>query len=94
MYVFQILNRSKGPAVWGYRAQIDRDLYKQYLQKELFTNTPNLDIFVGAVEDLIIENPTTNINNETMFNCSGIILSKCLLIVLRETIILLEGNFR
>lgn len=74
----QVLNRSKGPAVWGYRAQIDRDLYKQHLQKELFTNTPNLDVVVGAVEDLIVENPTTDNNNKTIFNCSGIILSKCL----------------
>lgn len=50
----QVLNRSKGPAVWGPRAQIDRDLYKKHLQAELF-NTPNLQILAAAVEDLIVE---------------------------------------
>lgn len=62
-----MLNRKKGPAVWGYRAQIDRDLYKQHLQEELFNNTPNLDVLVASVEDLIVENLSTTC-------CSGIIL--------------------
>lgn len=64
--------------MWGYRAQIDRDLYKQNMQTELFTKTPNLDLLVAPVEDLIIENPTTNINNQSVVDCSGIILSKLL----------------
>lgn len=73
---YKVLNRSKGPAVWGYRAQIDRDLYKQHLQNELLRNTPNLEVLVAAVEDLIIDNPITGANNQTVYNCSGIILSK------------------
>lgn len=51
---FQILNKGKGPAVWGYRAQIDRSLYKMELQKELF-QTKNLYIKEASVEDLILE---------------------------------------
>lgn len=73
-----MLNTRKGPAVWGLRAQIDRDLYKKYIQQELFDNTPNLDIIETSVEDLIIENVTVNDCHETIVDCCGIILSKSL----------------
>jgi tRNA uridine 5-carboxymethylaminomethyl modification enzyme len=51
---FRMLNRSKGPAVRGPRAQIDRKLYRQAMQAELAA-TPNLDIVAEAVEDLVLE---------------------------------------
>jgi len=50
---FRMLNRSKGPAVRGPRSQIDRKLYRQAMQAELFS-TPNLTIMPIAVEDLIV----------------------------------------
>ena len=51
---FRMLNRSKGPAVRGPRAQIDRKLYRQAMQAELAA-TPNLEIIAEAVEDLVLE---------------------------------------
>ncbi|XP_033627769.1 protein MTO1 homolog, mitochondrial-like [Asterias rubens] len=49
---FKVLNRRKGPAVWGLRAQIDRDLYRRHMQEEIL-NTPNLTVKASPVEDLI-----------------------------------------
>ena len=51
---FRMLNRSKGPAVRGPRAQIDRKLYREAMQAALAAQ-PNLDIVADAVEDLIVE---------------------------------------
>jgi tRNA uridine 5-carboxymethylaminomethyl modification enzyme len=51
---FRMLNRSKGPAVRGPRAQIDRKLYRQAMQAELAAQA-NLEIIADAVEDLVVE---------------------------------------
>ena len=51
---FRMLNRSKGAAVRGPRAQIDRKLYRQAMQAEL-AETANLTILAEAVEDLLVE---------------------------------------
>ena len=51
---FRMLNRSKGPAVWGPRAQIDRSLYRQAMQAEL-SDYPNLTIIEDGAEDLTLE---------------------------------------
>ena len=51
---FRLLNRSKGPAVRGPRAQIDRRLYRDAMQAEL-AGTANLTIVADAAEDLIVE---------------------------------------
>ncbi|KAI8081425.1 glucose inhibited division protein A-domain-containing protein [Halteromyces radiatus] len=56
---FKVLNRSKGPAVYGPRAQIDRALYKQHLQAYL-KDYPNLTIKSGSVADLVLENNNTH----------------------------------
>jgi tRNA uridine 5-carboxymethylaminomethyl modification enzyme len=51
---FRILNGSKGPAVRATRAQADRVLYKAAMRRRL-ENQPNLWLFQGACDDLIVE---------------------------------------
>jgi tRNA uridine 5-carboxymethylaminomethyl modification enzyme len=51
---FRLLNRSKGAAVRGPRAQSDRKLYKAAIQA-LLRSQSNLTIAAGAVEDLMFD---------------------------------------
>jgi len=50
---FRLLNRRKGPAVRGPRAQIDRKAYRDLMQAEL-SGKENLDILEAEVDDLIV----------------------------------------
>ncbi|MEJ0027791.1 MAG: tRNA uridine-5-carboxymethylaminomethyl(34) synthesis enzyme MnmG [Rhizomicrobium sp.] len=51
---FLVLNRRKGPAVRGPRAQADRKLYRRAMQRAL-AETANLTVLAAAAEDLLIE---------------------------------------
>lgn len=49
---FRVLNRRKGPAVWGPRAQIDREIYKKEMRAEILA-TPGLGVLQGKVADIV-----------------------------------------
>jgi tRNA uridine 5-carboxymethylaminomethyl modification enzyme len=50
---FRVLNRRKGPAVRGPRAQADRKLYANAMQRAI-SATPNLAVIEAEADDLII----------------------------------------
>ena len=49
---FRMLNRRKGPAVRGPRAQTDRSLYRAAMQEEV-NGTQGLSVLEGAVDDIL-----------------------------------------
>jgi tRNA uridine 5-carboxymethylaminomethyl modification enzyme len=51
---FKILNRSRGPAVWGPRAQCDKPAYSR-LAREALSATPNLTLREGMADEFWVE---------------------------------------
>lgn len=68
---FKILNRVKGPAVWGPRAQIDRDLYQKHMREELLSY-PNLSVVAGSVSDIVVDDNVTDPNGATKSRIRGV----------------------
>lgn len=50
---FRLLNRRKGPAVQGPRAQADRKIYREEMQREM-RDCPNLTIIEGEAADFLM----------------------------------------
>lgn len=74
---YKMLNESKGPAVWGPRAQADRKLYKKFMYKALI-NQPNLTILYASVENIEVRNYKVTalyLNDGARIECQKIILT-------------------
>ena len=74
---FRVLNKRKGPAVQGPRAQIDRSLYLHNMQDEIL-NYKNLEVYEGMVEDLLVQKGKINgvlCNNGKSFKSDSVVLT-------------------
>uniref|UniRef100_A0A8C8C8D3 5-taurinomethyluridine-[tRNA] synthase subunit MTO1, mitochondrial n=1 Tax=Oncorhynchus tshawytscha TaxID=74940 RepID=A0A8C8C8D3_ONCTS len=87
---FSILNRSKGPAVWGPRAQLDRERYRQFIQSELLS-TPRLTVLEGSVDELLVSQP--NPEEPGHHRVTGIRLVDGSHPILSSSVVLTTGTF-
>ncbi len=74
---FRMLNRSKGPAVRGPRAQADRKLYREAVQA-LIAEQQGLEVLAAAVEDLEVENGRVSAvltQDGRRFPCGAVVLT-------------------
>ena len=75
---FKLLNRSKGPAVRGPRAQADRALYRQAIQ-DLLAAYDHLEIREGEVSDLVLNDQGqiqgVTISDGARIRCGAVVLT-------------------
>ncbi|WP_341789982.1 tRNA uridine-5-carboxymethylaminomethyl(34) synthesis enzyme MnmG [Rickettsia endosymbiont of Polydrusus tereticollis] len=74
---YKMLNETKGPAVWGPRAQADRKLYKKAMQAAL-TDHENLTLLYNSVEDIETKNEEVQaviLKNGKKILCKKVILT-------------------
>lgn len=74
---YKMLNESKGPAVWGPRAQADRSLYRKAVYN-LVTSYQNLSVIYQSVEDIEVKNQKVQaviLNDGSKIPCSCVILT-------------------
>ena len=73
---FRVLNRRKGPAVRGPRAQADRKLYAAAMQQAI-RDTANLTVIEGEVDDLMIESGVSGVrlSDGREIGCGAVVLT-------------------
>jgi tRNA uridine 5-carboxymethylaminomethyl modification enzyme len=74
---FKMLNKTKGMAVWGNRAQADKQLYRKTAKKYL-EQARTLNLFQGMVEAIKVKENKVNsvvLNNGEKIGCDAVILS-------------------
>lgn len=91
---YKVLNRRKGPAVWGLRAQIDREIYQRYMQDEIL-NTPNLTVRASPVEDLVLgadNGSLVDSCHSDKLTCTGVVLENGE-VIRSKAVVLTTGTF-
>ncbi len=74
---YKMLNESKGPAVWGPRAQADRKLYRKAMS-DIITNYPNLTVIFNSVEDIATKGGIVSgviLSDGSQISCEKVILT-------------------
>ena len=73
---FRVLNRRKGPAVRGPRAQADRKLYAAAMQQAI-RDTANLSVIEAEVDDLLIDGRVTGVRlmDDRIVGCGAVVLT-------------------
>src|SRR6476659_1467901 len=74
---FRMLNRSKGPAVWGPRAQADKYKYAKEVQR-LLSTCPGVDIVQGEVAGIEVERGTVKavaLADGSRLNCKSVVVT-------------------
>ncbi|HWS06263.1 MAG TPA: FAD-dependent oxidoreductase, partial [Xanthobacteraceae bacterium] len=73
---FRVLNRRKGPAVRGPRAQADRKLYAAAMQQAI-RETANLTVIEAEVDDLVVEQRITGVRltDSRIFAAGAVVLT-------------------
>jgi tRNA uridine 5-carboxymethylaminomethyl modification enzyme len=74
---FRVLNRRKGPAVRGPRAQADRKLYANAMQANIKA-TPNLNVIEAEADDLILASGRVaglKLKDGREFSCAAVVLT-------------------
>src|SRR5215207_7859390 len=83
---FRMLNRSKGPAVWGPRAQADKYKYAVEVQRLLAT-CPNLTVVRGEVAEILTEGDREPSGSAAGCAVNGVRLSDGTLLVCRAVVV-------
>jgi tRNA uridine 5-carboxymethylaminomethyl modification enzyme len=79
---FRLLNRSRGAAVQGPRAQCDKDMYCERMKRSVLQKFENLLVFQAIARDLIVE------------NCSAVgVVTDLGLEIFATTVLLATGTF-
>ncbi|KAK5109495.1 hypothetical protein LTR62_006947 [Meristemomyces frigidus] len=88
---FRVLNRKKGPAVWGPRAQIDRALYKKHMWEEMM-GYAGLQVKEGKVADMILDQSSESVTDGRHGKITGVRLESGEIIE-TDNVVITTGTF-